>query len=480
MLRLRHKLLLHAFRISDQVILVATLLVLVATMHERGSFRFVPELLGKVYHGREIIGVFAVVLGWLAIFNHFVHYDANRFTSISTTVWAVIKATTSSAFLLFLSGNVFKFAVLKNEIVLFFWVFTTVLAIASRIVVRLLLMTVRRSGFNYRHILFVGTNSHALELAAKVEARSELGYRIEGFVCEAAELPRNRTVANGKWPIVSTVSEIKGHLENHPVDEVMICLPIRDSIKDVHDVFVLCRELGVVVRLMPEGLDLKMLTRLQVEAFDGAYVLTFFRESLIWQLAAKRILDVVVSASLLVFLSPVLLLTALLIKTTSLGPVFFVQERVGMNKRKFKMLKFRSMVVDAEQKKESLMALNEMQGPAFKIKNDPRVTPLGRLLRKTSFDELPQLINVLKGEMALVGPRPPLPNEVAKYEWLHRRRLSIKPGITCLWQVSGRNDVPFVQWMQMDQHYVENWSIWLDLKILLKTIPVVFFGRGAS
>jgi len=175
-----------------------------------------------------------------------------------------------------------------------------------------------------------------------------------------------------------------------------------------------------------------------------------------------------------------MLAVALAIKFTSPGPVFFVQERVGMNRRKFKLLKFRSMVVDAEERKKDLAALNEMDGPVFKVRNDPRVTPVGRFIRKMSIDELPQLINVLKGEMSLVGPRPPLVDEVDQYEWLHRRRLSIKPGITCLWQVNGRNSVPYVQWMEMDKEYIENWSIWLDIKILCRTLPVVLFGHGAS
>jgi exopolysaccharide biosynthesis polyprenyl glycosylphosphotransferase len=183
---------------------------------------------------------------------------------------------------------------------------------------------------------------------------------------------------------------------------------------------------------------------------------------------------------MLVLLSPLMLATALAIKLTSPGPVFFKQERMGMNKRRFKLLKFRSMVVDAEARKKDLMALNEQTGPVFKITNDPRVTRVGRFIRKTSIDELPQLINVLKGEMSLVGPRPPLPSEVDQYDWIYRRRLSIKPGITCLWQVSGRNNIPFERWMELDREYIDNWTIWLDIKILFMTIPVVLLRKGAS
>jgi exopolysaccharide biosynthesis polyprenyl glycosylphosphotransferase len=197
-------------------------------------------------------------------------------------------------------------------------------------------------------------------------------------------------------------------------------------------------------------------------------------------LLIKRAIDTAISLAVLTILFPVLLVVAILIKLTSPGPVFFVQNRVGMNQRQFKLYKFRSMVADAEQRKSELLHLNERDGPAFKIENDPRITRIGRFIRRTSIDELPQLFNVLSGEMSLVGPRPPLPDEVRKYEWLFRKRLSVKPGITCIWQISGRNHISFDRWMQMDHEYIENWSIWLDLRILLKTIPAVLFSRGAS
>jgi exopolysaccharide biosynthesis polyprenyl glycosylphosphotransferase len=182
----------------------------------------------------------------------------------------------------------------------------------------------------------------------------------------------------------------------------------------------------------------------------------------------------------LAIISPLLLVIALAIKLTSEGPVIFSQERVGINGRVFKMYKFRSMVQDAEMLKSKLVYLNEMSGPVFKIRNDPRVTPVGKFLRKTSLDELPQLWNVLKGDMSLVGPRPPLPKEVDMYNLKHRKRLAVKPGITCIWQISGRNDVDFEQWMAMDAEYVDRWSLWLDMEILAKTVPVVLMRKGAS
>jgi len=240
------------------------------------------------------------------------------------------------------------------------------------------------------------------------------------------------------------------------------------------------RQLGVVVRLMPSLEDGNLLRNLYVEEFEDEYVVTLFREQLLVQLLAKRLMDASVSFAALIVLTPLMLLVAILIKLTSPGPVFFVQNRVGMNQRQFRLYKFRSMVVDAEARKLAIAHLNERDGPAFKIENDPRITRIGSFIRKTSIDELPQLFNVLSGEMSLVGPRPPLPDEVARYEWLFRKRLSVKPGITCIWQISGRNNVSFDRWMQMDHEYIENWSLWLDVNILLKTIPAVLFSKGAS
>ena len=194
----------------------------------------------------------------------------------------------------------------------------------------------------------------------------------------------------------------------------------------------------------------------------------------------KRAFDICISAGALLVLSPVLLTVAAAVKLTSEGPVFFAQERVGKNGRTFRMLKFRSMVVNAEELRAKLEAQNEMDGPVFKIKRDPRITSVGHFIRKTSLDEFPQFINVLRGEMSVVGPRPPLPSEVAQYERWQRKRLSVKPGITCIWQISGRNDVTFEQWVKMDIDYIERWSVWLDLKIFFKTIPAVLLRRGAS
>lgn len=202
------------------------------------------------------------------------------------------------------------------------------------------------------------------------------------------------------------------------------------------------------------------------------------KESALYNIS-KRALDIIASTLGLIILSPILLVVAILIRLESRGPAIFSQKRIGLNKKEFKMYKFRSMVQNAEELKEKLAKENEMSGPMFKIKNDPRVTKVGRFIRRTSIDELPQLINVLKGEMSLVGPRPSLPKEVSKFEPWMLKRLSVKPGLTCYWQVSGRNNIDFENWMKLDLQYVNDRSFWLDLKLILKTATVLFGDKNA-
>jgi len=243
-----------------------------------------------------------------------------------------------------------------------------------------------------------------------------------------------------------------------------------------------CEREGVEVWLIADFFKTQ-LSRTRVDEFYGRPMLVFSTgPEQSWPILVKQVLDFAGSSVLLAVLAVPLLVVALLVRWTSPGPVFFRQQRSGLNGRPFTMLKFRSMVSDAEQLKHELAALNEMSGPVFKVTNDPRITPLGRFLRRYSIDELPQLVNVWRGEMSLVGPRPLPVDEVNRFDdTAHRRRLSVKPGLTCLWQISGRNNVcDFQEWVRLDLEYIDHWSLWLDLKILVRTIPAVFSGAGAK
>jgi exopolysaccharide biosynthesis polyprenyl glycosylphosphotransferase len=242
----------------------------------------------------------------------------------------------------------------------------------------------------------------------------------------------------------------------------------------------ICERFGVPFALPANHFRFDRARPADTRAMSDGYIHYLNVDHKPYQQAVKRVLDVLVSGCVLLVLSPVLLLVALMIAVTSRGPCLFRQQRVGHHGRPFYMLKFRTMVVDAEARQASLLSRNEQSGPVFKIKDDPRITRLGRILRRYSIDELPQFINVLRGDMSIVGPRPPLPSEVAKYEAWQRRRLSVRPGITCVWQVSGRNNISFEEWMYLDMRYIDHWSLAEDLKLILKTVPVVVTGRGAS
>lgn len=480
MMRLRHKLLIHGFRLSDQVSIWLSLVVSIALFGGKRGHDFIEDFAIDYHPMSDFIGVGMLAIIWASVFGLIVRYNTNRFTSLTASLIAVTKATIACSFILLALGQVFDVRMITPKVILCQWLGSILLIGTGRLTIRHLLSALRKSGYNRRNVLFVGASERAIRVAASMESKQELGFHIQGFVLPDDAPPPNDALIEKRWPVICRLAEFKSYLGKGLVDEVMICLPLQDRIREIFSLFQLCQEQGVVFRIVPDVGDARALERIQVELFEGEYLVTFFREQMLWQLLAKRALDVIVSLAMLVLLSPLLLAVAIAIKITSPGPVLFSQERVGMNKRKFKLYKFRSMVVDAEKRKAELAALNEMDGPVFKIKNDPRITKVGRFIRKTSVDEFPQLWNVLKGEMSLVGPRPPLPSEVDQYEWLDRRRLSIKPGITCLWQVGGRNNLSFEEWMKLDRFYCEHWSFWLDIKILLKTIPVVLFGKGAS
>ncbi len=332
----------------------------------------------------------------------------------------------------------------------------------------------RKSTHNRRNIVIVGTGEDARNIAETIERHSNWGLRFLGFVTP------DRSIATDPRDgrVLGSVGEIQDIVERYFVDEVIFALS-RDRVEDMEDVFLLLEDLGINARLVLNIFP-HMISRVHLDELENIPLLTFTTiPTNEFALMVKRVIDVCVSAMLLLLFSPFIAAIAVLIKATSPGPVIFIQRRCGLNGRVFNMYKFRSMYIDAEERVHELKEANEVDGPVFKMKRDPRITPIGMFLRRTSLDELPQLWNVLKGDMSMVGPRPPLPEEVAKYERWQRRRLSMKPGLTCIWQISGRSKISFQEWMRLDLQYIDNWSLWLDLKIIFKTIPAVLSGRGA-
>ncbi len=401
--------------------------------------------------------------------------------------------------------------------------------LAARLALRAAFRWIRSRGYNARFVLVIGTGRDAERFANRVEARRELGLRVVGHVAVPTdavkavaamatpipaaalspaspaptppaptpptpiptvppELDSHVDAADNRAetdkgevfvpsrPILGDLDAIEAILHDHVIDEVAICLPVTDW-PLVEPVTRLCEEEGKIVRIPVGHLNLT-LPGGRLEDFDGIPILSLvYGPDRAVGLALKRALDIVGATLALVLLSPLLLGIAALLRLREGPPVLFRQTRVGLHGRPFTLYKFRTMIPDAEARLPDLLALNEIDGQAFKLSNDPRLTRTGRLLRRTSLDELPQFWNVLRGQMSIVGPRPPLPREVAAYDLWHRRRLSMKPGITGLWQVSARLEEDFDRWVELDLAYIDRWSLWLDLKIMARTIPAMLQGR---
>ena len=281
-------------------------------------------------------------------------------------------------------------------------------------------------------------------------------------------------------PVLGSFKDLETILRTTPVSNVYVAGNALKDAAGMQDTITTCERLGLPFALPAYSFRLGRALPADAQRLQHGYVHYNIYEPKVRRRAVKRVFDIVSSAAALWLLLPLMAIVAVTIKLTSRGPVLFKQKRLGLHGRSFNMLKFRSMVADAEALKVRLAALNEQSGPVFKMRNDPRVTPVGRFIRKYSIDELPQLINVLRGDMSVVGPRPPVPSEVVKYEAWQQRRLSVRPGLTCLWQVSGRNQISFEDWMYLDMQYIDHWSLLQDLRLIFRTVPVVLTGRGSS
>lgn len=399
----------------------------------------------------------------------------NLSSQISDVVKAVALSTVFSGFFdAFVTGRS-----LDHSYLLSFAACALVLLAAFRSMVRLSLWHVRRRGYNTRQILIAGANERARHLVEVMARHGRYGYQLMGALDDDAE--RVTCLAEYDVPYLGKLGDLERVLMTHVIDEVYVCLPVRGYYEQITSMAHLCEGIGTPIRMIADLFPLRVATSRARQLEDIPLLsLSTVPEAPV-QLLTKRFMDLVVSSAFLLavawWLFPVL---AVLIKWDSRGPVFFLQERVGLNQRRFRMIKFRSMVADAEQIKHRLAALNEADGPVFKIREDPRITRVGRWLRRFSLDELPQFINVFLGHMSLVGPRPPVPEEVKQYTWNQRRRLSVRPGVTGLQQISGRSDLDFKRWIEFDLAYIDNWSLMEDLRILFRTIGAVVLARGAA
>jgi exopolysaccharide biosynthesis polyprenyl glycosylphosphotransferase len=329
-----------------------------------------------------------------------------------------------------------------------------------------------------RQMLIVGTGRLAERVYQDIEASRSEGYEVVGFLDE----PTNGKGDAGRLAkqTIGTLDDLEQILMRQVVDEVMIALPVKSRYHQIQEVIGVCGRLGVRAKYGAELFE----STFASPRYDGDGEQAFVAMQVApegFGLVVKRAVDLVGATLAVVLLAPVFLAVAAAIKLTSVGPIIYAQDRCGLRNRPFRMYKFRSMRVDADKLQSELEARNEASGPVFKIRNDPRITPLGRLLRRSSLDELPQLWNVLRGEMSLVGPRPLPRRDVSRITRpADMRRFSMRPGLTCLWQVQGRSNLDFERWVELDVEYIDTWSLTLDCRILLKTVPAVLSGKGAT
>ena len=362
-----------------------------------------------------------------------------------------------------------------------FSAYAWVLLLLFRLTAGRLVGVIRREFAAPHYVMVVGTGERAIRMAEALEQSAEYGVRLSGFLSEQAEGPGGAPpaeIALGALYKVQPIGELPSILRQHVVDEIIFAVG-SESLANLEEVFLLCDEEGVRTRVAVDFFP-HVNSTVSLDRFGATPLLTFtaapYDEI---RLLVKRLTDIAIAAAGLVVLAPFMAVISILIRLTSPGPVIFRQVRCGLNGRRFLFYKFRSMCQNAEDLKPALEHLNTRE-TVFKIPHDPRLTSVGRYLRKFSIDEWPQLWNVLRGDMSLVGPRPAVPSEVDRYQRWQRRRLRMRPGLTCLWAISGRDNVDFETWMKLDMQYIDNWSLALDWKILLRTIPHVLIGHGAS
>ena len=485
-MRINHPKLLHSYLITIDLLAMAFSFLIAASVvvSEVDGLPFTQFLSIRISILNSMIFMGFTFI-WYILLTLSGAYYVRRLSKDYREIKNIIQITSVGTLILLVIRVIFNIKLVTLLFLLVFWLMTTGLAILSRVAVRFIIRKSWASGINLQNAVIVGTNKRAVEFAQNLEQSPELGYRVMGFVDQ--EWQGNREFQKSGYPMLADFKNFPTFLRAHEVDEVIIDLPLNSFYQEATYIVGLCVQQGILVRFLSDSFYLLFnmnLARVELEEVQDYVVLSVYTGAMGgWPILAKRAFDFLVSLLLIVWLSPFFLLVAVLIKLTSPGgPVFFVQDRIGLRKRQIRVIKFRTMVPGAEQGLTALERFNEAIGPVFKIKNDPRVTLLGRFLRKTSIDELPQLFNVLKGDMSLVGPRPlPLRDYAGFNQDWHRRRFSVKPGITCFWQIYGRGSLtlPFEKWMQMDMDYIDRWSLWLNFKILAQTLPAVIHGKGA-
>lgn len=456
--------------------LVLLLAVFLAANAER-----MPEGAGDYFSARLTVkNVFALIAFaaiWNAAFAAAGLHDSPTRLRLPSQAWRIVQACTVGTLPLLLFPLLSQEDGFRLGMVGTFWVAAVVVELTGRTLITLAARVAAEHAMGTVRLVIVGSGPRTLRLFERIQSEPLAHYRVLGFV----DSPGTHEVAFAiRQRMLGTLADLETLLAQNAVDQVLITLPVKSCYDAVQEAISTCERVGVEVHYLSDVFSVSVPKSALTRADDlAATRVTFVADD--YRLVVKRAFDITAAACGLIVLSPVLLLCAWLVRRSGPGPVLFTQLRYGHNRRQFPMYKFRTMVADAEQRQAALESQNEAAGPVFKIRRDPRITPIGRILRKTSLDELPQLINVLKGDMSIVGPRPLPVRDVSRFhEARLMRRFSVRPGITCLWQVTGRSNTDFDQWVQLDLDYIDNWSLSLDAHILIRTVPAVLAGTGAA
>jgi len=494
MIKEQRKIFVRVLRIAD-IFLVAVSFFIGYLLREDIQGIFLISYLEKFLWDEKIqsIGYYAIYMGllpvllfiWGSLLSYFGMYRSSGIRTIPANLIIIFKVAIVG-FVLF--GSYVFILRLQTEVSRLFIGFTFVSAAALISLEKILLTfivsvlskrdtTFKSALLAFRRILIVGTGKRAEKFIKLIKSNPSWNIKIIGLV--DIDAGKKGEVIDG-YEVIGTLDDIPNIISTNILDEIVFIVP-RSWLNKIEDILFYCENAGLKVHIAVNLFDLKF-SRAKQTDLQGFPLLVFeSTPEKLGHLFVKRLIDFIASGIALIILAPIFIVVAIIIKATSKGPVFFMQSRCGLYGRQFMLYKFRTMIIDAESQLKDILKYNEMDGPVFKMTNDPRITKTGKWLRKSSIDELPQIWNVFKGDMSLVGPRPPLPSEVENYDNWQRRRLSMRPGITCLWQVGGRNKITdFKEWMRLDLEYIDNWSLWLDFKILFKTIPTVLFGIGAK
>lgn len=402
-------------------------------------------------------------------------YRSMRIRKLFEIAWIIIKSAFFTSLALGTLIFLFKLSFVSRMFFAIFIMVGLTFLLAERIAVFSIMHYLRKKGRSYRRLLVVGTGRRAAGLIDRINNHPEWGFRIAGAINDD---PSRKVEKVKETEVIGTVEDLYEILHKNAIDQVMFIVP-RSRLNYIENAVYACETQGITATIAVDLFDLKI-ARSNPTELDGVPLITL--ETTVgkeWELFVKRGIDIVISGLGIILLSPILFIAAILVRLSSSGAVLFKQERFGLNGRKFILYKFRTMYEGAQEVLSKGEDVKEMNDPDFRKKKIQWITPVGRVLRKFSLDEIPQIFNVFAGHMSLVGPRPTPSDEVVQYQPWQRRRLSMRPGITCLWQISGRNKIGFEEWMEMDLEYLDNWSLWTDFKILIKTIPVVIFGIGA-